>query len=111
MNALINLMRHKDRRVRKNASDCLFLLNDATNIKHWGPDSSVATSYWKISSQTKHTIAHLLLDNRHNEDLSKSLLEMLAKLLVSRNAFLRSITVTIDIMIASLYLFNFCARI
>lgn len=94
MNSLINLMGHKDKRVRKNASDCLILLNDASHIKYWAPVASVASSFWKITSQTKQTMARFILDNRNsNEDLTKSLLEVLAKLLVSRNAFLRSATV------------------
>lgn len=86
-------MRHNDRRIRKSAVDCLTLLNDPANIKHWGPPSAIIQSYWKISSQTKLTIARLVVDNRQYEELTKTLLELLAKIMLSRNNFLASIKV------------------
>lgn len=88
-------MKHSDRRVRRSAMDCLIQLNDPSIIMHWGPSSTLINNFWKISSQTVVTIARQILDHRQNEELQKSLLELLAKILISRNSFLSSVTVSI----------------
>ncbi|KAG2213997.1 hypothetical protein INT47_001268 [Mucor saturninus] len=94
MISLINLMKHSDRRVRRSAADCLIQLHDSSFIAHWGPSITLINNFWKISSQTVLAIARQILDNRQNEDFLKSLLELLAKILISRNSFLRSILET-----------------
>jgi hypothetical protein len=88
-------MKHSDRRVRRCAVDCLVQLNDPSIIMHWGPSSSLMNNFWKISSQTVVTIARQILEHRQNEELQRFLLELLAKMLVSRNSFLSSIVVCI----------------
>jgi neurofibromin 1 len=93
MTSMINLMKHNDRRVRRSAIDCLIQLHDPSIIKHWGPSSTLLFNFWRISSQTVLSMARQILDNRQNEDLLKSLLESLAKILVSRNIFLSGIMV------------------
>jgi hypothetical protein len=93
MTSMINLMKHSDRRVRRCAVDCLVQLNDPSIIMHWGPSSTLVNNFWKISSLTVVTIARQILDHRQNEELQKSLLELLAKILISRNSFLNSIVV------------------
>ncbi|KAI8357236.1 hypothetical protein BD560DRAFT_197971 [Blakeslea trispora] len=91
MNSIISLLRYPDRRVRKAAMDCFSQLHSAENIFHWGPSSTLTNNFWKISSQTITTMARQILDFRQNEELSKNLLELLSKILVSRNTFLHNI--------------------
>lgn len=86
-------MKHADRRVRKCAFDCLTQLHGSSIIKHWGPSSTVINNFWKISSQTILSIARQILDNRTSEDYLKSLLDLLSKILISRNTFLSSVMV------------------
>lgn len=93
---MINLMKHSDRRVRRSAVDCLIQLHDSSIIIHWGPSFTLIHNFWKISSQTVLAIARQILDNRQNEDLLKSLLELLAKILISRNSFLSGVMVNIS---------------
>lgn len=95
MISMINLMKHSDRRVRRSAADCLVQLHDSSIIVNWGPSVTLINNFWKISSQTILAIARQILDNRQNEDFLKSLLELLAKILISRNSFLRSTLVNI----------------
>ncbi|GAA5815422.1 hypothetical protein MFLAVUS_008930 [Mucor flavus] len=94
MTSMINLMKHNDRRVRRSAIDCLIQLHDPSIIKYWGPSSTLLYNFWRISSQTVLSMARQILDNRQNEDLLKSLLESLAKVLISRNIFLSGIMET-----------------
>ncbi|KAI8370897.1 hypothetical protein EDC96DRAFT_502763 [Choanephora cucurbitarum] len=91
MSSMISLLRYPDRRVRNAAIDCLSQLHSAENVRHWGPSSTLTNNFWKISSQTIATMARQILDFRQNEELSKNLLELLSKILVSRNTFLRNI--------------------
>ncbi|RCI06233.1 Ras GTPase activating protein ira2, partial [Rhizopus stolonifer] len=94
MTCMINLLRYSDKRVRKATVDCLGQLHNAENIGHWGPSSTIVNNFWKVSCQTVTTIAYQVLDCRQNEGLSKCLLELLAKILVSRNSFLNSVIET-----------------
>jgi hypothetical protein len=91
MSSLISLMKHNDRRIRKSAADCLVSLNDPGNIKYWG--TAVVPSFWKISSQSKLAMARFIVDNRQHEDLTRTILDLLGKILLSRNNFLASIKV------------------
>ncbi|KAL7314719.1 hypothetical protein PS15m_006255 [Mucor circinelloides] len=91
MTSMISLLRHVDRRVRRCAIDCLTQLHSPSIIKHWGSSSTVMSNFWKISSQTVLSIARQILDNRANEDYLKSLLDILSKILISRNTFLSSV--------------------
>ena len=93
MSSMISLLRYPDRRIRNAAIDCLSQLHSAENVRHWGPSSTLTNNFWKISSQTIATMARQILDFRQNEELSKNLLELLSKILVSRNTFLRNIMV------------------
>lgn len=93
MTSMISLMKHSDRRVRRCAVDCLIQLHDSSNIIHWGPASTLVTNFWRISSQTVLYISRQALDNRLNEEVLKSLLELLAKILIARNTFLTGIMV------------------
>lgn len=97
MTSMIQLMKHNDRRVRRSAIDCLTQLHDSSIIIHWGPSSTLINNFWKISSQTVLAIARQILDNRQNEELLKSLLELLAKILISRNNFLSGILVSCSV--------------
>jgi neurofibromin 1 len=86
-------MKHNDRRVRRCAVDCLIQLHDSSIIKHWGPASTLVNNFWRISSQTVLYVARQILDNRLNEEIIKSLLELLSKILMARNTFLAGILV------------------
>lgn len=76
--------------------DCLTQLHGSAIIKHWGPSGTVMNNFWKISSQTILSIARQILDNRTNEDYLKSLLDILSKILISRNTFLGSAMVRME---------------
>lgn len=80
--------------MRRCAVDCLTQLHGSSIIKHWGPSATVMSNFWKISSQTILSIARQILDNRTNEDYLKSLLDILSKILISRNTFLGSVMVS-----------------
>ncbi|KAI9476341.1 MAG: hypothetical protein EXX96DRAFT_507481 [Benjaminiella poitrasii] len=91
MASLIHLTKHNDKRVRKSAIDCLIQLHDPSTIKYWGPILTQLNHFWRISSQVILSIARQILDNRQNEETSKSYLDLLAKILVSRNVYLESV--------------------
>ena len=90
---MISLIRHQDKRVQRCAVDCLIQLHDPTIIQHWGPATHLIQNFWRISSHTVLFISRQILDNRMNEDTLKQLLELLSKILLSRNAFLTQIMV------------------
>jgi hypothetical protein len=104
--SMINLMKHNDGRVRRCAVDCLIQLHDPSIIIHWGPSSTLINNFWKISSQTVLCIALQILDNRQNEELSKSLLELLAKILIARNNFLSGIMVSLSLELSLVFFFS-----
>jgi neurofibromin 1 len=89
MVAITNCLREPNQYVRDSAAMCLFKLHSPDYITKWGPPRQFMESFWKISSQVLFTLAKQLLDNRERDDGLKRLLELLKRLLESRNEFLR----------------------
>ncbi|KAI9282283.1 hypothetical protein BY458DRAFT_429071 [Sporodiniella umbellata] len=73
--------------LRDAASDCLTKLYAPDTIPQWGQPGAFMEPFWKISSQVLYTLAKKLLDEKSSE--SKSLLELLKRLLTQSNEFLR----------------------
>ncbi|KAI8981655.1 hypothetical protein BDF20DRAFT_955314 [Mycotypha africana] len=92
--SMINLMKYRDKRIRRSAAECIARFFEFEHIKQWGPSETLIVNFWKISSQTVLCLARQILDQRQSEEIIKSYLELLCKVLVSRNVFLRSLADT-----------------
>ena len=88
MTGMANLFQHYDQGLRQLASECLSKLHLANNIIHWGPEETLMTNFWRISSKVVFVLAKQILDNKQGEEGLKSLLTLLMKLLAARNDFL-----------------------
>ncbi|KAI9323567.1 hypothetical protein BX666DRAFT_2016762 [Dichotomocladium elegans] len=89
MVAITNCLRDTRPAVRGAAAECLLKLHAPNYIMMWGQPNHFMESFWKISSQVVFTLAKQLLDTRERDDGLKKLLDLLARLLVMRNDFLR----------------------
>lgn len=74
--------------VRDAAAECLYKLHAPDYIMLWGTPDKYMESFWKISSQVLFTLAKQLLDSREKESGLRKLLDLLKRLLISRNKFL-----------------------
>lgn len=93
--SITNLMKHQDKRVQRAVVDCLIQLHDPSIIVHWGPTNTIMTNFWKISSQAVISIARQILDTtRQDEELLRTLLDLLANILDSRNSFVIDVSVS-----------------
>ncbi|KAG1467326.1 hypothetical protein G6F56_004473 [Rhizopus delemar] len=89
MNSLTILIKHQDKNVRKAAIGCLTKLHDPSIILHWGPSKTIMSTFWKISSHSILSISRQILDNsRQSEESMRTLFDLLANILDSRNCFL-----------------------
>ncbi|KAI9005808.1 hypothetical protein CLU79DRAFT_712957 [Phycomyces nitens] len=89
MTGVANLIQHPDQSVRHSAMECLAKLHTTSHISQWGPRNSNVVNFWRISSQIVFALARQILDSKQSEESPKSLLELLMKLLIARNDFLR----------------------
>lgn len=74
--------------VRDTAADCLSKLHEPAAIMLWGRPDKFMSSFWIISSQVLFILAKHLLDTREGENGLRKLLDLLKRLLISRNQFL-----------------------
>lgn len=74
--------------MRDASAECLFKLHASDYIMMWGAQGKIMESFWKISSQVLFTLARQLLDTRERDTSLRKLLELLKRLLISRNKFL-----------------------
>jgi neurofibromin 1 len=88
MVAIANCLRDPSSLVRDAAAECLYKLHAPTKIMLWGRPDKFIVSFWRISSQVIFTLAKQLLDNRERESGLRHLLDLLKRLLTSRNQFL-----------------------
>jgi hypothetical protein len=88
MVAIANCLRDPSALVRDAAAECLYKLHAPTKILLWGRSDKFMVSFWRISSQVLFTLAKQLLDNKEREGGLRKLLDLLKRLLSSRNQFL-----------------------
>ncbi|KAI8087606.1 uncharacterized protein B0P05DRAFT_584843 [Gilbertella persicaria] len=88
MVAITNCLKDCSSSVRSAAADCLYKLHTPEYIMLWGAPNKYMESFWKISSQILFTMAKQLLDNRERDHGLRASLDLLKRLLVSRNDFL-----------------------
>lgn len=74
--------------MKEAAAECLYKLHAPENIMLWGAPDKYMEPFWKISSQVLFTLAKQLLDSRERENGLRKLLDLLKRLLTSRNKFL-----------------------
>lgn len=86
--AITNCLRDSNALVRDAAAECLFKLHAPDYIMLWGAPEKFMESFWKISSQVLFTLARQLLDTRERDINLRKLLDLLKRLLISRNKFL-----------------------
>lgn len=91
--ALTNLLKHNDKRMRLAVTDCILKLHDTHIIYHWGTSEMLISNFWKVSSQVTMLLSRQIMDVRQNEEGLKNSLEILSKVLASRNSFLAETTV------------------
>lgn len=89
MVAITNCLRDHRPIVRDAAAECLIKLHAPDYIMAWGPSNRFMECFWKISSQVVFTLAKQLLDTRERDEGLKKLLDLLGRLLLFRNEFLR----------------------
>ncbi|KAI8390971.1 uncharacterized protein BYT42DRAFT_508674 [Radiomyces spectabilis] len=89
MVAITNCLRENNANIRDAAAECLYKLHAPHYIMEWAAPDRVMEAFWKISSQVLFTLAKQMLDNRERDDGLKKLLDLLKKLLMARNDFLR----------------------
>lgn len=88
MLAITNCLRDPSSCVKDAAAECLYKLHAPDYIMLWGSPDRIMESFWKISSQVLFTLAKQLLDSREKDSALRKLLELLKRLLTSRNQFL-----------------------
>ncbi|KAI8079304.1 hypothetical protein BDF21DRAFT_493917 [Thamnidium elegans] len=88
MIAITNCLRDSSSCVRDAAAECLYKLHAPDHIMLWGIPDRFMESFWKISSQVLFTLAKQLLDSREKDNELRKLLDLLKRLLTSRNMFL-----------------------
>lgn len=88
MVAITNCLRDQNTCIRDAAAECLYKLHAPDNIILWGIPEKFMESFWKISSQVLFTLAKQLLDSKERESGLRKLLDLLKRLLTSRNKFL-----------------------
>ncbi|KAI7901256.1 uncharacterized protein BX663DRAFT_515416 [Cokeromyces recurvatus] len=88
MVSITNCLRDQNTCVRDAAAECLYKLHAPDYIMLWGTPDKYMESFWKISSQVLFTLAKQLLDSRERENGLRKLLDLLKRLLISRNKFL-----------------------
>ncbi|KAL1920332.1 uncharacterized protein VTP21DRAFT_1478 [Calcarisporiella thermophila] len=76
--------------VRTSAAELLLQLHSPAYIDKWGSEDAKMSSFWTISSQVLLAVARKILDYKEREEGTKHTLELLLKLLVRRNEFLKS---------------------
>lgn len=89
MVGLMTLFQHPVPRIKQGALDLLVKLHQTEDIVEWGPEEKIIYNFWKISSPVILNLAQKLLDNKSNGDALSGLLQLLNRLLTSRNAFLK----------------------
>ncbi|KAI9020828.1 hypothetical protein CLU79DRAFT_835831, partial [Phycomyces nitens] len=89
MVAVTMCLKETNQAVRDAAAETLFKLHAPHYILEWGAPERFIESFWSISSQVIYTLAKQILDTREREDSLKKLLDLLKKLLICRNEFLR----------------------
>jgi neurofibromin 1 len=87
MVSITNCLRDPGSCVREAAAECLYKLHAPDNIMLWGPPDNYMESFWKISSQVLFTLAKQLLDSREKDSGLRKLLDLLKRLLTSRNKY------------------------
>ncbi|KAI8643392.1 hypothetical protein BD408DRAFT_414835 [Parasitella parasitica] len=90
MVGLGRLFQHPVQRIRQGALELLVKLHQADIIKDWGPPGQLIVSFWKVSSPVVLVLARQIIEIKSNDDNLKSSLQLLIKLLKSRNIFLKS---------------------
>ncbi|KAI7862201.1 hypothetical protein BDF14DRAFT_1858538 [Spinellus fusiger] len=90
MVSIAQCLRESNQAVRDAAAEALSKLHLPHYAFEWGPPESSMEVFWKISSQVLFVLAKQLLDNREKDDSLKKLLDLLKRLLISRNDFLRT---------------------
>ncbi|KAI9476257.1 MAG: hypothetical protein EXX96DRAFT_293488 [Benjaminiella poitrasii] len=88
MVSITNCLRDQSSFVRDAAAECLYKLHASDYIMLWGTPDKFMESFWKISSQVLFTLAKQLLDSRERDNGLRKLLDLLKRLLASRNKFL-----------------------
>ncbi|KAI7885924.1 uncharacterized protein EV154DRAFT_521553 [Mucor mucedo] len=88
MTAITNCLRDSSSCVKDAAAECLYKLHTPEYIVLWGHTDKIMESFWKISSQVLFTLAKQLLDSREKDQSLRKLLDLLKRLLSSRNQFL-----------------------
>lgn len=88
MVAITNCLRDTSTAVRDAAAECLYKLHEPAHIMLWGTLDHFMESFWKISSQVLFTLAKQLLDSREKDNELRKLLDLLKRLLTSRNQFI-----------------------
>lgn len=88
MTAITNCLRDPSSSVKEAAAECLYKLHAPDYIMLWGHADRVMETFWKISSQVLFTLAKQLLDIREKDNSLRELLDLLKRLLTSRNTFL-----------------------
>ncbi|CEP19674.1 hypothetical protein [Parasitella parasitica] len=90
MVGLGRLFQHPVQRIRQGASELLVKLHQTDIIEVWGPSQQLIANFWKVSSPVVLVLARQILEIKSNDDNLKSALQLLIKLLKSRNVFLKS---------------------
>jgi len=90
MVGLATLFQHPVQRIRQGALELLVKLHQTDVVKDWGPPGQLVVNFWKISSPVILNLARQMLETKSNDENLKSLLQLLIKLLKSRNVFLKS---------------------
>ncbi|KAG0184581.1 Ras GTPase activating protein ira2 [Apophysomyces sp. BC1034] len=90
MTGLAHLIQHPDYTIHQGAGECVYKLHLSGHIIKWGPEATMMVNFWRISSQAVFSLARQMLDNKRGEEGLKMLLDLLMKLLLARNDYLRS---------------------
>lgn len=90
MLGLMNLFQHPVPRIKQGAIDLLVKLHQSEDIVEWGPAENLICNFWRVSSPVILNLAQRLLDNKSNGEVLSGLLQLLNRLLTSRNVFLRN---------------------
>lgn len=89
MTSMANLFQHSDQGIRQLAGECLAKLHLEENIIHWGSEQRIMIKFWRISSKVVFILAKQILDIKNDEDGLHSILDLLMRLFLTRNDFLR----------------------
>ncbi|KAM3578160.1 Ras GTPase activating protein ira2 [Umbelopsis sp. WA50703] len=90
MLGITNCLRDRSQVIRMAAADCLYKLHATNYIVRWNQPNNMMETFWKISSVVVLDLSKQILDNRERDDSLKSLLDLLRRLLATRNDFIRA---------------------